>query len=114
MLDENQTKLSENERKNIVVRRDCERASQKAETLEKRVQVLEETIANATESLKVLPPLTLYIRGGFFWRKHIPKVSGSRSRIMLPAKPWATRNISQFLQKKWLNFLKSVLVMIES
>ena len=56
MLDENQTKLSENERKNIVVRRDCERASQKAETLEKRVQVLEETIANATESLKVLPP----------------------------------------------------------
>ena len=61
MLDENQTKLSENERKNIVVRRDCERASQKAETLEKRVQVLEETIANATESLKVLPSFPMYI-----------------------------------------------------
>merc|ERR1712002_298182 len=52
LLEENQTKLTEAERKHVVVQRDIERTSNKAESLEKRVQVLEDTITDATDSLK--------------------------------------------------------------
>jgi len=54
LLEENLTKKVEAERKKVVVGRDVERESQKANTLEERVKVLEETINNATESLKTL------------------------------------------------------------
>ena len=38
--------------------------------------------------------LQMCVHNVFCLRKHIPKVSRSRSHIMPPAKPWATRNIS--------------------
>jgi len=53
-LEENQTKLVDAQRKHVVVKRDIEKTVAKAESLEKRVQVLEETIANATDNLKEL------------------------------------------------------------
>merc|ERR1719244_1619031 len=53
-MEENHSKLTEAQRKHVVVRRDIDRTTTKAETLEKRVEVLEETINNATSSLKEL------------------------------------------------------------
>ena len=55
--------------------------------------------------------LTLQLRKNivlFLAKKHIPKVSRPRSRIMPFIKPWATRNMSYFI----VNFRKSVLVVI--
>merc|ERR1712126_240079 len=53
-LEENQTKFTEAERKYVVVKRDIERTTTKADSLEKRVELLEGTIASATDSLKEL------------------------------------------------------------
>ena len=54
MLEENEVKLVEVKRKAVVLKRDIERVSEKAETHEKRMNVLEDTIQSTGESLRVL------------------------------------------------------------
>ena len=54
MLEENEVKLVEVKRKAVVLNRDIERVSEKAETHEKRMNVLEETIQSTGESLRAL------------------------------------------------------------
>lgn len=53
-LEEATTKLTETERKNVFVQRDIVRTTEKANTLESRAKVLEDTILNAGQSLKDL------------------------------------------------------------
>nr|Q9U5M4.1 RecName: Full=Tropomyosin-2 [Podocoryna carnea]CAB55601.1 tropomyosin [Podocoryna carnea] len=50
-LESNETKYIEAQRKGVVISRDVEKTRDKADTLEKRVAVLEQTIASAGESL---------------------------------------------------------------
>lgn len=53
-LEVNETKLREAERKLVVVKRDLVKTTEKADAMEKRVEVLEDTISKANKSLKEL------------------------------------------------------------
>lgn len=54
MLEENEVKLVEVQRKKVVLLRDIDKVTEKGNTLEKRMAILEETVESTGESLRNL------------------------------------------------------------